>query len=77
MSGLLVIHGNHEENLEELTSRGMAQRWPILLGGAALTRSYVESDLASMFPGTVRYARDAFEGLSLMDVLMGQKKWQP
>ena len=74
MSGLLVKSTViMKENLEELTSRGMAQRWPILLGGAALTRSYVESDLASMFPGTVRYARDAFEGLSLMDVLMGQK----
>ncbi|MEY3103742.1 MAG: hypothetical protein RL256_764, partial [Actinomycetota bacterium] len=42
--------------------------------GAALTRTYVESDLASQFPGTVRYARDAFEGLSLMDTLMAQKR---
>ena len=75
MSGLLVKSTViMKENLEELTSRGLAEKWPILLGGAALTRSFVESDLASAFPGVVRYARDAFEGLSLMDTLMAQKK---
>jgi 5-methyltetrahydrofolate--homocysteine methyltransferase len=63
-----------KENLEELTSRGLASRWPVLLGGAALTRTYVEDDLASLFPGTVRYAKDAFEGLSLMDKLMEMKQ---
>jgi 5-methyltetrahydrofolate--homocysteine methyltransferase len=63
-----------KENLEELENRGLAQKWPILLGGAALTRTYVESDLASRFSGTVRYAKDAFEGLSLMDALMSEKK---
>lgn len=52
----------------------MDQKWPIILGGAALTRSYVEQDLADQFPGTVRYARDAFEGLRLMDTLMGIKR---
>ena len=36
---------------------------PVLLGGAALTRAYVEQDLASLYEGEVRYARDAFEGL--------------
>lgn len=71
MSGLLVKSTVvMKENLEELTSRGFAQRWPVLLGGAALTRTYVEDDLASMFPGTVRYARDAFEGLRLMEPLV-------
>ena len=75
MSGLLVKSTViMKENLEELTSRGLATKWPVLLGGAALTRTYVESDLASQFPGTVRYARDAFEGLSLMDALMAQKR---
>jgi 5-methyltetrahydrofolate--homocysteine methyltransferase len=75
MSGLLVKSTViMKENLEELAARGLAERWPILLGGAALTRTFVESDLASTFPGTVRYARDAFEGLSLMDALMAQKK---
>lgn len=75
MSGLLVKSTViMKENLEELTNRGLAQKWPILLGGAALTRTYVESDLASQFAGTVRYAKDAFEGLSLMDALMAHKR---
>lgn len=75
MSGLLVKSTViMKENLEELTARGLAEKWPVLLGGAALTRTYVESDLASQFPGTVRYARDAFEGLSLMDTLMAKKR---
>jgi len=75
MSGLLVKSTViMKENLEELHARGLAEKWPVLLGGAALTRTYVESDLASQFPGTVRYARDAFEGLSLMDTLMAQKR---
>jgi 5-methyltetrahydrofolate--homocysteine methyltransferase len=62
------------ENLQELDSRGLAQKWPVVLGGAALTRSYVEQDLSEQFPGTVRYAKDAFEGLKLMDTLMGIKR---
>lgn len=75
MSGLLVKSTViMRENLEELTKRDLAQRWPILLGGAALTRTYVESDLAGAFPGTVRYARDAFEGLALMDTIMATKR---
>lgn len=75
MSGLLVKSTViMKENLQELESRGMAQKWPIILGGAALTRSYVEQDLSEQFPGTVRYAKDAFEGLKLMDLLMGIKK---
>src|SRR5438034_6225028 len=48
MSGLLVKSTViMKENLEEITTRGYAQRWPVLLGGAALTRSYVEDDLRS------------------------------
>ncbi|CAB4531470.1 MAG: methionine synthase [Actinobacteria bacterium] len=75
MSGLLVKSTViMKENLEELTARGLDQRWPIVLGGAALTRAYVEQDLASMFPGEVRYARDAFEGLRLMDAIMAVKR---
>ena len=75
MSGLLVKSTViMKENLEELEQRGLAEKWPIILGGAALTRSYVESDLATKFPGIVRYARDAFEGLSLMDSLMTAKR---
>lgn len=75
LSGLLVKSTViMKENLEEITARNLDQRWPIILGGAALTRSYVEQDLAEQFPGTVRYARDAFEGLRLMDTLMGIKR---
>ncbi len=75
MSGLLVKSTViMKENLEELDKRGFADKWPVILGGAALTRTFVEKDLAEAFPGTVRYARDAFEGLSLMDTMMGVKK---
>jgi 5-methyltetrahydrofolate--homocysteine methyltransferase len=75
MSGLLVKSTViMKENLEEISSRGLAQKWPIILGGAALTRSFVEQDLAGSFDGTVRYARDAFEGLSLMDTMMSIKR---
>jgi len=71
MSGLLVKSTVvMKENLEELTSRGLGTKWPIILGGAALTRAFVEDDLASMFDGTVRYAKDAFEGLDLMEPLV-------
>ncbi|WP_407317597.1 methionine synthase [Isoptericola halotolerans] len=71
MSGLLVKSTVvMKENLAELESRGLAKKWPILLGGAALTRTFVEDDLASQFPGVVRYARDAFEGLRLIEPLV-------
>jgi 5-methyltetrahydrofolate--homocysteine methyltransferase len=75
MSGLLVKSTViMKENLEELTNRGLAEKWPIVLGGAALTRAFVEQDLAAVFPGEVRYARDAFEGLRLMDAMMAVKR---
>jgi 5-methyltetrahydrofolate--homocysteine methyltransferase len=75
MSGLLVKSTViMKENLEEITTRGYAERWPVLLGGAALTRAYVEDDLRSRYPGDVHYARDAFEGLSLMDKVMTAKR---
>jgi 5-methyltetrahydrofolate--homocysteine methyltransferase len=78
MSGLLVKSTViMKENLEEITNRGLAEKWPIVLGGAALTRAFVEQDLASTFPGEVRYARDAFEGLRLMDAIMAVKKGVP
>ncbi len=78
MSGLLVKSTViMKENLEELTARGLSRRWPVVLGGAALTRSFVEQDLAEKFDGTVRYAKDAFEGLRLMDTFMAIKKGVP
>jgi 5-methyltetrahydrofolate--homocysteine methyltransferase len=78
MSGLLVKSTVvMRENLEEMNLRGVAARFPVLLGGAALTRAYVEEDLAGTYQGTVRYARDAFEGLRLMDAIMGVKRGVP
>ncbi|MDQ6937579.1 MAG: methionine synthase, partial [Actinomycetota bacterium] len=75
MSGLLVKSTViMKENLEEMNSRGIAEKYPVMLGGAALTRGYVEQDLSGMFGGEVRYARDAFEGLRLMDALMAARK---
>ncbi len=75
MSGLLVKSTViMKENLEEMNARGLAEKYPVLLGGAALTRSYVENDLSTMFKGDVRYARDAFEGLRLMDGVMSRKR---
>jgi 5-methyltetrahydrofolate--homocysteine methyltransferase len=75
MSGLLVKSTViMKENLQEMNSRGIAERFPVILGGAALTRAYVENDLAEIFDGDVRYARDAFEGLRLMDELMAVKR---
>ena len=78
MSGLLVKSTVvMRDNLAELNSRQLAGRWPVLLGGAALTRAYVEQDLAGLFDGEVRYARDAFEGLRLMDAFMAVKRGTP
>ncbi|MEV0647258.1 methionine synthase [Phytomonospora sp. NPDC050363] len=76
MSGLLVKSTViMKDNLAELLQRGMATRWPVLLGGAALTRAYVEDDLRDLFEeGEVHYARDAFEGLSLMDRVMTARR---
>jgi 5-methyltetrahydrofolate--homocysteine methyltransferase len=75
MSGLLVKSTVvMKENLEEINQRGLGDQWPVLLGGAALTRAYVEQDLAGLFKGEVRYARDAFEGLRLMDAAMAVKR---
>jgi 5-methyltetrahydrofolate--homocysteine methyltransferase len=76
MSGLLVKSTViMKENLAEMLARGLSGRWPVLLGGAALTRSYVEDDLRDLFTGgQVHYARDAFEGLALMDRVMAAKR---
>ena len=74
MSGLLVKSTVvMRENLEEMNTRGVAS-YPVFLGGAALTRAYVEQDLREVYAGEVRYARDAFEGLRLMDALMAVKR---
>ena len=70
MSGLLVKSTLiMRENLEELNSRNLSNI-PVLLGGAALTRTYVERDLREVYEGRVFYGKDAFEGLSIMDRLV-------
>ncbi|MFF9319433.1 methionine synthase [Streptomyces sp. NPDC014735] len=78
MSGLLVKSTViMKENLEELNQRKLAAVYPVILGGAALTRAYVEQDLHELYEGEVRYARDAFEGLRLMDALIAVKRGVP
>jgi 5-methyltetrahydrofolate--homocysteine methyltransferase len=71
MSGLLVKSTVvMRENLEEMSRQGVDL--PIMLGGAALTRNYVEDDCVKAYAsGRVAYARDAFDGLHLMDRVMG------
>ncbi len=70
MSGLLVKSTLiMRENLELMNERGISV--PVVLGGAALTRRYVEDDLKSLYLGDLFYAKDAFDGLHLMDQLAG------
>jgi 5-methyltetrahydrofolate--homocysteine methyltransferase len=70
MSGLLVKSTLiMKENLELMNERGI--KVPVVLGGAALTRRYVEEDLKSLYHGQLFYARDAFAGLHTMDQLVG------
>ena len=67
LSGLLVKSTVvMREDLEELNSRELFH-YPVILGGAALTRKYVETDLRGIYKGTVYYAQDAFEGLATLD----------
>ncbi len=74
MSGLLVKSTLiMRENLEEFNARGLSHV-PVLLGGAALTRTYVERDLREVYEGRLFYGRDAFEGLRTMDALMEGKR---
>lgn len=69
LSGLLVKSTLiMRDNLLELNERQL-DRYPVILGGAALTRAYVEQDLRSIYKGRVFYAQDAFEGLHLMGEL--------
>ncbi|MBF0354679.1 MAG: methionine synthase [Alphaproteobacteria bacterium] len=66
MSGLLVKSTViMKENLEAMREAGITV--PVLLGGAALTRNFVEADCREAYvEGRVAYARDAFDGLDLM-----------
>lgn len=72
LSGLLVKSTLiMRDNLLEMNERGLASI-PVILGGAALTRGYVEQDLQDLYQGRVFYAQDAFEGLRLMGELTGE-----
>ena len=72
MSGLLVKSTIvMQENLETMNQLGINP--PVMLGGAALTRNYVEKDMRGIYEGNVYYAKDAFEGLSLMDQISSGK----
>ncbi|MBM3800380.1 MAG: methionine synthase [Actinobacteria bacterium] len=74
MSGLLVKSTLiMRENLTEMNDLGLDEV-PVLLGGAALTRSYVENDLREVYNGRVFYGRDAFEGLRTLDRIMEIKR---
>ncbi len=69
MSGLLVKSTLiMRDNLDELNARDLSDI-PVVLGGAALTRSYVERDLREVYEGRLFYGKDAFEGLAVMDRL--------
>jgi 5-methyltetrahydrofolate--homocysteine methyltransferase len=72
MSGLLVKSTLiMRDNLELMNERGITT--PVILGGAALNRRYVDQDLVPMFKGELFYARDAFDGLHAMDKLTGDE----
>ena len=74
MSGLLVKSTLiMRDNLIQLNESKMSEV-PVILGGAALTRSFVEKDLRDIYEGRVFYGRDAFEGLHTLDKLMAMKK---
>ncbi len=72
MSGLLVKStAIMKENLEVMQSRNI--RIPVVLGGAALTRKFVEKDLRALYEGNLSYAQDAFDGLHFMQQLKAPK----
>jgi 5-methyltetrahydrofolate--homocysteine methyltransferase len=74
MSGLLVKSTLiMRDNLDELNRLGKSS-YPIILGGAALTRTYVEKDLRDVYEGKVFYGKDAFEGLHILNRLMEIKR---
>ncbi len=79
MSGLLVKSTVvMKENLEELNQRDLAAKYPVILGGAAPSPAPTSNRTCiEVYEGEVRYARDAFEGLRLMDALVAVKRGVP
>ncbi|RIK09574.1 MAG: methionine synthase [Acidobacteria bacterium] len=77
LSGLLVKSTQiMKEDLEELNRLGLSS-WPVILGGAALTRTYVEADLRKVYEGPLYYGKDAFEGLSTVEALVSGEVARP
>lgn len=73
MSGLLVKStAIMKENLEIMNDRNLEA--PVILGGAALNKRFVEGELREMYNGDVYYANDAFDGLKFMDTIMEYKR---
>lgn len=76
MSGLLVKStAIMKENLEVMQERGLTV--PVILGGAALTRKFVEKDLREIYTGKLSYAQDAFDGLHFMEKMKGAAGGSP
>jgi 5-methyltetrahydrofolate--homocysteine methyltransferase len=76
MSGLLVKSTViMKENLDVLNERGITM--PVILGGAALTRRYVEEDCRRVYKGRLFYAQDAFDDLKIMGTLAAGEHIEP
>ncbi len=72
LSGLLVKSTLvMRDDLVELNRQKLT--FPVILGGAALTRKYVEKDLRNIYAGPLFYGKDAFEGLKVMDHIAGNR----
>ncbi|MES2614497.1 MAG: methionine synthase, partial [Bdellovibrionota bacterium] len=73
LSGLLVKSTViMKENLDYLKQHGFSV--PVILGGAALTRDFVDIECSKTYGAPVFYAADAFEGLKIMELISEAKK---
>jgi 5-methyltetrahydrofolate--homocysteine methyltransferase len=76
LSGLLVKSTViMKENLHFMEEQGL--KVPVILGGAALTRDYVEGDCRRSYSGAVHYAEDAFEGLRHIQAIVSGEASAP
>src|SRR5712692_8738793 len=69
LSGLLVKSTLEMKYVIQDLERQQLE-FPVICGGAALTRKYVEDDLRREYSNAVFYADDAFGGLHIMEDLM-------
>ncbi len=70
LSGLLVKSTLEMKYVIQDLQR-QSLEFPVICGGAALTRKYVEDDLRREYSNAVFYADDAFGGLHVMEDLAG------